>query len=150
MIGTLRHDPLWFLSRWTFCIKLQGSIAYVAQQAWIQNATVKDNILFGKPLNQCTYLDTIKNCELVSDFDVLPGGDMTEIGEKVIPQQVPKLCEICAWWWSNWISHNIVTEWSFHFKSAFQGINLSGGQKQRVSLARAVYQDADVSLIKFM
>lgn len=64
-------------------MKLQGSIAYVAQQAWIQNATVKDNILFGKPLNQCVYMDTIKNCELVSDFDVLPGGDMTEIGEKV-------------------------------------------------------------------
>ncbi|XP_050076525.1 multidrug resistance-associated protein 1 isoform X4 [Anopheles maculipalpis] len=83
-----------------------GRIAYVSQQAWIQNATLKDNILFGKPMDQRRYNRVIEACALKPDIEMLPGGDMTEIGEK--------------------------------------GINLSGGQKQRVSLARAVYNDADV------
>ena len=29
-------------------VEIVDSVAYVAQQAWIQNATVKNNILFGK------------------------------------------------------------------------------------------------------
>lgn len=85
---------------------IRGSVAYAGQQAWIQNATVKDNILFGKPLDQQRYNKAVQACALGPDLEILPGGDMTEIGEK--------------------------------------GINLSGGQKQRVSLARAVYNNADV------
>lgn len=61
----------------------QGSIAYVPQQAWIQNATLKDNILFGKSLEQSTYLRVVEACALKPDFDMLPAGDQTEIGEKV-------------------------------------------------------------------
>ncbi len=52
------------------------------QQAWIQNATVKDNILFGKELDQARYNRTIEVCALKTDFEILPAGDMTEIGEK--------------------------------------------------------------------
>lgn len=83
-----------------------GKIAYVSQQAWIQNATVQDNILFGRSMDQKRYQQVINACALKPDLDILPGGDQTEIGEK--------------------------------------GINLSGGQKQRVSLARAVYNDAEI------
>lgn len=83
-----------------------GSIAYVSQQAWIQNATLQDNILFGKLLDTKLYNKIIDACALRQDLEMLPGGDQTEIGEK--------------------------------------GINLSGGQKQRVSLARAVYNNADI------
>ncbi|KPI96774.1 Canalicular multispecific organic anion transporter 2 [Papilio xuthus] len=61
-----------------------GSIAYVPQQAWIQNATLQDNILFGKPLEKAKYSNVIGVCALKPDFDVLPGGDQTEIGEKGI------------------------------------------------------------------
>ncbi|CAH0555484.1 unnamed protein product [Brassicogethes aeneus] len=61
-----------------------GSIAYVAQQAWIQNATLKDNILFGKPYDQRIYNKVVKACALKPDFDMLPAGDQTEIGEKGI------------------------------------------------------------------
>lgn len=53
------------------------------QQAWIQNATVKDNILFGKAKNESLYQKTIKACALGPDLQILPGGDQTEIGEKV-------------------------------------------------------------------
>lgn len=83
-----------------------GKIAYVSQQAWIQNCTLQDNILFGKPLDEKLYNHVIEACALKPDLEMLPAGDQTEIGEK--------------------------------------GINLSGGQKQRVSLARAVYNDADI------
>lgn len=86
-----------------------GSIAYVPQQAWIQNATFRENILFGKPYDRRRYNRVINACALKPDIEILSAGDLTEIGEK--------------------------------------GINLSGGQKQRISLARAVYNNADIYLL---
>ncbi|XP_046687763.1 ATP-binding cassette sub-family C member 2-like [Homalodisca vitripennis] len=62
----------------------KGRIAYVAQQAWIQNATVKDNIVFGSNFDEKHYFKTVKNCALEQDFKMLSGGDATEIGEKGI------------------------------------------------------------------
>ena len=50
----------------------------------MQNATLKDNILFGKMLNKRVYERSIEACALRSDIDILPGGDQTEIGEKGI------------------------------------------------------------------
>lgn len=61
-----------------------GSIAYVSQQAWIQNATLRDNIIFGKPFDKDLYAKIIEACALKPDFDMLPAGDQTEIGEKGI------------------------------------------------------------------
>ena len=66
-----------------FLFFLQGSVAYVPQQAWIQNATLKDNILFGKEVNHMRYGKTLEACALGPDLDILPGRDMVEIGEKV-------------------------------------------------------------------
>lgn len=65
-------------------VNTNGTIAYVSQQAWIQNATLKDNILFGKPYNKKSYDHVVEACALKPDFDMLPAGDMTEIGEKGI------------------------------------------------------------------
>ena len=59
-------------------------MAYVPQQAWIQNATVKDNVLFGCRMNGVLYDQTIDACALEPDLAILPGNDMTEIGEKVM------------------------------------------------------------------
>lgn len=87
-------------------VNRKGAVAYVPQQAWIQNASLRDNILFSKPFERKRYEKVVEACALKPDLDMLPAGDQTEIGEK--------------------------------------GINLSGGQKQRISLARAVYQDADI------
>lgn len=61
-----------------------GQIAYVPQQSWIQNATLEDNILFGKPMDKKRYDQVIHACALKPDLDILPGGDQTEIGEKGI------------------------------------------------------------------
>ena len=65
-------------------VALQGSVAYVPQQAWIQNATLKENIIFAKNLDDVKYRKTIDACALGSDLEILPGGDETEIGEKVL------------------------------------------------------------------
>ncbi|NXH86074.1 MRP3 protein, partial [Edolisoma coerulescens] len=65
-------------------VAVKGSVAYVPQQAWIQNATLKDNILFGQALNEEKYLNALEACALKTDLEVLPGGDQTEIGEKGI------------------------------------------------------------------
>ncbi|XP_062546105.1 multidrug resistance-associated protein 1 isoform X8 [Armigeres subalbatus] len=61
-----------------------GKIAYVSQQAWIQNATLQDNIIFGKALDTKLYNKVIAACALKPDIEMLPGGDQTEIGEKGI------------------------------------------------------------------
>ncbi|KAM4045857.1 ATP-binding cassette sub-family C member 2-like [Anomaloglossus baeobatrachus] len=90
-------------------VQRQGSVAYVSQQAWIQNALFQENILFGQPLNKAFYESVLEACALLPDLELLPHGDQTEIGER--------------------------------------GVNLSGGQKQRVSLARAVYNNADIYLL---
>ncbi|CAN9508890.1 unnamed protein product [Ophioblennius macclurei] len=65
-------------------ISIRGSVAYVPQQAWIQNATLRDNILFGNPYDEQKYCCVLEACALTPDLQVLPGGDMTEIGEKGI------------------------------------------------------------------
>ncbi|XP_070802163.1 ATP-binding cassette sub-family C member 2 [Pituophis catenifer annectens] len=65
-------------------INIQGSMAYVPQQAWIQNATLKDNILFGSPLDETRYQQVLEACALLPDLQLLPGRDLTEIGEKGI------------------------------------------------------------------
>ncbi|XP_077085852.1 ATP-binding cassette sub-family C member 3 isoform X2 [Siphateles boraxobius] len=65
-------------------ISIRGSVAYVPQQAWIQNASLRDNILFGRPYEEQKYRCVLEACALTPDLEVLPGGDQTEIGEKGI------------------------------------------------------------------
>ncbi|KAK7134168.1 hypothetical protein R3I93_017543 [Phoxinus phoxinus] len=65
-------------------ISIRGSVAYVPQQAWIQNASLRDNILFGRPYEEQRYRCVLEACALTPDLEVLPGGDQTEIGEKGI------------------------------------------------------------------
>uniref|UniRef100_A0A093XXB2 Oligomycin resistance ATP-dependent permease YOR1 n=1 Tax=Talaromyces marneffei PM1 TaxID=1077442 RepID=A0A093XXB2_TALMA len=65
-------------------IILGGSKAYCPQHAWIQNTTIRDNIIFGKPFDPEWYQRVVEACALVADFKILPAGDMTEIGERGI------------------------------------------------------------------
>ncbi|KAJ3030728.1 UNVERIFIED_CONTAM: hypothetical protein HDU68_007939 [Siphonaria sp. JEL0065] len=65
-------------------VTLNGSVGYVPQQAWIMNATLRDNILFGLPFNQERYDYAVEVCALKRDLEVLSGGDMAEIGERGI------------------------------------------------------------------
>ncbi|KAL0992606.1 hypothetical protein UPYG_G00095640 [Umbra pygmaea] len=63
-------------------VYVKGSVAYVPQQAWIQNATLKDNILFGQERKESWYHSVVEACALLPDLEILPAGDDTEIGEK--------------------------------------------------------------------
>ncbi|GMM35209.1 ATP-binding cassette transporter [Saccharomycopsis crataegensis] len=51
---------------------------------WVQNATVKDNIVFGLPYDEARYKKVIHVCSLEADLAILPGGDETEVGERGI------------------------------------------------------------------
>ena len=63
---------------------INGSISYVPQEAWIQNDTLRNNILFYLPFDSSRYHHILDICELKPDLEALIGGDMTEIGEKGI------------------------------------------------------------------
>jgi ABC-type transport system involved in cytochrome bd biosynthesis fused ATPase/permease subunit len=68
---------------WIVVWFVQGSIAYAPQQAWIQNMSLQDNILFTKPLDEVKYNRVLDACALRQDIAILPAGDRTEIGERV-------------------------------------------------------------------
>jgi ABC-type multidrug transport system fused ATPase/permease subunit len=63
---------------------LVHKVAYAAQTAWLLNATIRDNILFGEPYDEERYEQVIRGCALAKDLENLEGGDLTEIGEKGI------------------------------------------------------------------
>jgi ABC-type multidrug transport system fused ATPase/permease subunit len=61
---------------------VRGSVAYYSQQSWIQNMTIRENILFGTAFDEKRYKAVVEACGLIPDFMQLPGGDQTEIGQK--------------------------------------------------------------------
>lgn len=65
-------------------ITLNGKVAYAAQSPWILNATLRDNIIFGLPMDQAKYDRVIQACQLEHDLTMFDDGDLTEIGERGI------------------------------------------------------------------
>ncbi|XP_022081112.1 ATP-binding cassette sub-family C member 8-like isoform X2 [Acanthaster planci] len=61
-----------------------NTVSYGAQKAWLLNASLKENILFGDKFDSERYRKVISACSLQPDIDILPAGDQTEIGEKGI------------------------------------------------------------------
>ncbi|KAE9379682.1 putative ABC transporter [Stipitochalara longipes BDJ] len=65
-------------------ITFGSSRAFCPQYAWIQNTTVRQNVVFGRDFDEKWYNTVIDACALRPDFEILPSGDMTEIGERGI------------------------------------------------------------------
>ncbi|CAG8441509.1 9619_t:CDS:10 [Funneliformis caledonium] len=63
---------------------LDNCVAFVAQESFLQNASIRSNITFGLPFHKERYNAVIKACALQRDFEILEDGDLTEIGEKGI------------------------------------------------------------------
>lgn len=61
---------------------LTESVAYCAQQAWLMNGTIKENIVFNSPFDPKRYKDVIVACSLQRDLEILDAGDQTLVGEK--------------------------------------------------------------------
>ncbi|KAF7978858.1 hypothetical protein HWV62_44329 [Athelia sp. TMB] len=57
-------------------------VAYAAQESWVQNETIKENILFGSAYNEERYQQVIYQCGLSRDLELFEAGDLTEVGEK--------------------------------------------------------------------
>ncbi|XP_060080895.1 ATP-binding cassette sub-family C member 5-like [Ylistrum balloti] len=65
-------------------LAVDGSVGYAAQQAFIFNGTLRENVLFGKSYDSIWYKTVIYACGLEPDIALLPNGDQTEIGERGI------------------------------------------------------------------
>lgn len=75
-LATDRYDYMANKSDWI----LNSAIAFVAQIPWIENATIRDNILFGLPFDKGRYKKVLHSCALQKDLDIMPDGDQTDIG----------------------------------------------------------------------
>ena len=58
-----------------------GDVAFASQTPWLQNATIRENILFHAPFEQARYDRVINACCFAQDLAELTKGDRTEIGE---------------------------------------------------------------------
>ncbi|KAL9596849.1 MAG: hypothetical protein Q9219_005519 [cf. Caloplaca sp. 3 TL-2023] len=71
-----RYDHKANKSNWI----IDSAIAFVAQIPWIENATIKDNIIFGLPFDKDRYTKVLSSCALIKDLEMLPDGELTDIG----------------------------------------------------------------------
>lgn len=61
---------------------MAGSVAHVGQVPFILNTTVRENILFGQPMNTQRYYKVISACQLTKDLEAMPSNELSEVGER--------------------------------------------------------------------
>ncbi|RHZ55013.1 hypothetical protein CDV55_100368 [Aspergillus turcosus] len=57
-------------------------VAYVPQSPWLQNDTIRQNIIFYSPFDEARYNTVIEASGLIQDLQQLPAGDLTLVGER--------------------------------------------------------------------
>ncbi|KAG1858585.1 hypothetical protein C8R48DRAFT_775022 [Suillus tomentosus] len=65
-----------------FNLPRKGGVAYAVQESWVQNETIRANILFGGPYDEIRYKKVLYQCALERDLTLFEAGDQTEVGEK--------------------------------------------------------------------
>lgn len=91
-INTILHDFFFFLSliqsilgelpAESGTVNVNGTLSYASQEPWLFTGTVRQNILFGLPMDKQRYRTVVKKCALERDFELLPYGDKTIVGER--------------------------------------------------------------------
>eukprot|EP00743_Colponemidia_sp_Colp-15_P007238 GILK01007815.1.p1 GENE.GILK01007815.1~~GILK01007815.1.p1 ORF type:complete len:1347 (-),score=258.26 GILK01007815.1:45-4052(-) len=82
--SSILHTILGEMNKIRGSVRVAGTVSFCSQNPWIVNASVRDNILFGRPFDQNRYDEVIEACALQRDLSILSAGDMTEIGERGI------------------------------------------------------------------
>nr|XP_057156095.1 ATP-binding cassette sub-family C member 12 isoform X20 [Pan paniscus] len=77
-------------------VAVNGTLAYVSQQAWIFHGNVRENILFGEKYDHQRYQQTVRVCGLQKDLSNLPYGDLTEFLESCDEVILLEDGEICG------------------------------------------------------
>ncbi|EJD52269.1 P-loop containing nucleoside triphosphate hydrolase protein, partial [Auricularia subglabra TFB-10046 SS5] len=80
LCGELHFEPQ-SAGAW-YNLPKEGGVAYAAQEGWVQNDTIRGNILFGAPYDEERYRKVVYQCGLERDLTLFAAGDMTEVGEK--------------------------------------------------------------------
>ncbi|KAG2160129.1 uncharacterized protein EDB93DRAFT_1113551 [Suillus bovinus] len=65
-----------------FNLPRKGGVAYAAQESWVQNETIRANVIFGAPYDEIRYKKVLYQCALERDLTLFEAGDQTEVGEK--------------------------------------------------------------------
>ena len=85
-VGSGKSTLVSALNKFVTCksgdLSVSGRVSFCAQQAWILNATVKENIIFGQDYDQSKYEKAVRLAQLTADLEILPAGDATTIGER--------------------------------------------------------------------
>ncbi|KAI0782766.1 hypothetical protein C8Q75DRAFT_885975 [Abortiporus biennis] len=82
LLGEMHHIPL--APNALVSLPRHEGIAYHAQESWVLNETIRENILFGSPYDEVRYNAVIVQCGLKHDLSLFDAGDSTEVGEKGI------------------------------------------------------------------
>ncbi|KAH7099122.1 ATP-binding cassette transporter [Auriculariales sp. MPI-PUGE-AT-0066] len=80
LIGELHFEPQ-HPSSW-YQLPRDCGVAYAAQEAWVLNDTIRENVLFGSPYDERRYSKVLHQCGLERDLSLFDAGDRTEVGEK--------------------------------------------------------------------
>lgn len=102
------------------------TVAYVGQDTWLENRSIRDNIVFDEPFDENRYRKTLNQCALEPDLALFGTGDKTEVGEKGVTLRCVLSCKFV--------------------RSGLQ-LLCSGGQRARIAVARAVYSSAPIVLL---
>ncbi|KAJ7773843.1 hypothetical protein B0H16DRAFT_1510188 [Mycena metata] len=81
LLGEMHFIPTSTTTSWFNLPRAQG-VSYAAQESWVLNDTIKNNILFNAPMDQQRYAKVVHSCCLERDLQLFDAGDETEVGEK--------------------------------------------------------------------
>ncbi|KAJ7288436.1 P-loop containing nucleoside triphosphate hydrolase protein [Mycena rebaudengoi] len=82
LLGEMHAAPVFPTRDPWFNLPREGGVAYSAQQPWLQNQSIRDNIIFTSPFDETRYQKVLHACALYPDLALFDAGDATEVGER--------------------------------------------------------------------